>query len=109
MDLGVVRLDPAGFFDMTEREHGVFDGTYAVQTPLGVAEGLSVLAFDGRFGREIRHELGAEAHVGIHVFPRHDDDAARQPVTHRVQGGFLLSFFSAGSGGASDRRGICSR
>ncbi len=61
VNLRVFCLDPAGFFDMTQREHRVFDGTHAVQTPLGIAEGLGILTLDGRFGREIRHEFGAEA------------------------------------------------
>ena len=84
---------------MTEREHAVFDGAGAVETPLGVAEGLGVLALERGFGREVGEEFGAEGVVGVHVFRREDDDATSEAVAERVYGGFLFAFRGARAGG----------
>ncbi len=99
VDLGMFCLDPACGFEMTEGEHGVFDRPGPVEAPLGVAEGLGVLALERGLGREAFEESFAEEVVSVHVFVRHDDRAAGQAVARGVHGRALFAFFGAGTGG----------
>src|ERR1700733_7749831 len=84
---------------MAQREHAVFVRTGAVETPLGVAEGLGVLALEWGFGSEVGHELFAEGVVDVHVFGGQDDDASGEPVASGVHAGFLFPGGGAWSGG----------
>jgi hypothetical protein len=43
---------------VAEREHAVFEGAHAIQTPLRVDDGLSELALGEGIGGEIDEELG---------------------------------------------------
>jgi hypothetical protein len=99
VDLRMACVYVARGFEVTEREHAVFDRAGAVETPLGVAEGLGVLALERGFGREIGHEFFAESVVSVEVFVREDNYASGQAVTESVERGGFFAFGRAGSGG----------
>jgi hypothetical protein len=94
MDLGMSGLDFAGGFGVAKRDHGVFDGPGSVETPLGIAEGLGVLALERSFRREVLDQLVAEGVVRLQVLPGHNDGASGEPVAHGVQRGFSFAFFA---------------
>ena len=47
MNIGVLRVEVAGSFEMRLGEHAVFDGTNPVDAPLIVGDRLRELALDG--------------------------------------------------------------
>ena len=87
MDLGIVRIEIAGGFEMSLSEHAVFDGTEAVDAPLIVGYGLSELELDWRLGVEAVDDFFAELLVGGHVFGGENDDARSETVTEGVHDG----------------------
>ena len=98
VDLGVIGRDVGGGFHVAECEHAVFDGADAVEAPLGVDEGLGVLALDRRFGGETLEEFFGEGLVGFEVFFGEDDDASGESVAAGVDRGSAFAFFGAGTG-----------
>jgi hypothetical protein len=99
VDFGMVDVDVAGFFEVAEGEHAVFDGADSVQAPLGIDESLGELAFDGSFGFEAGEEFCPEGLVGGEVFGGEDDDASGESVAEGVEAGAAFAFGGAGSGG----------
>src|SRR5580704_218891 len=79
---------------MAEREHAFFERAGAVQTPLGVAEGFGVLAFDRGFRGEVSHQFFAKGLVDGEVLGGQDDDASGEAVAEGVVAG---SFFPCGT------------
>ena len=76
---------------VTEREHVVFDGAGAVETPAIFRDGLGELAFHRRFGIEAVDEFGAEDVVGCAVLVWQEADVARQAVAEIVPAGVGLA------------------
>ena len=61
--------------EVAERQHAVFDGANPVQSPLGVNDGLGVLALGEGFGGEIDEKFGGELLVSGEVFGGQNDNA----------------------------------
>jgi hypothetical protein len=98
VDLRMFGVDFARGFEVDKKEHRIFEGSGAIQAPLGVAASLGVHPLKRGFRREVEEELTAEGFVRFHVFVRHNDGAASKTVAHRVQRGPLLAFVGAGTG-----------
>jgi hypothetical protein len=76
---------------VAEGEHAFFEGTYAVETPLGIDDGLGALAFREGVGRETGEIFVGEFPVSVEVFGGQNDDAGGEAVAQSVQAGGLLA------------------
>ena len=95
VDFGMAGIDLGFGAEVAESEHAVFNGAHAVETPLGVDDGLGALALGEGLGSEIDEEFVGEAVVSGEVLGGQDDDAGGQAVAQRVQAGGLLAGFGA--------------
>ena len=80
---------------VAESQHAVFESAHAVETPLGVDDGLGALAFGESFGGETGDELVREPSVSVEVLGGQDDDAGSEAVAQSVQAGGPLTGFGA--------------
>jgi hypothetical protein len=87
VDFGVIGVDVASIFEMTDAEHAVFDGRDAVNAPLIVGDGLSELALDRRLRVQAVDDFFGECIVGVHVLGREHDDARGESVAECVHAG----------------------
>src|SRR5580658_5334065 len=91
VDLGMAGVDVAFLAEVAESEHAFFKGADAIETPLGVDDGLGALAFGESFGGETGEEIGGENLVGEEVFGGQDYDASGETVAQGVEAGVVPS------------------
>ena len=99
VDLGVIDIDIAGFFEMAEGEEVVFGGAAAIETPVIFGDGLGEAALVGGFGREVSDDFGAVGDEGGAGFVGHDGDLAGDAMLEGVHSGTAATAFGSGAGG----------
>jgi hypothetical protein len=87
MYCGMAGVDVAFFAEVAQGVHAFFDGAHAVQTPLGVDDGLGALAFGESFGGQTGEEIGGENLVSEEVFCGENYYAGGEAVAQSAEAG----------------------
>jgi hypothetical protein len=98
VDFGMLRIEIAGSFRVSEAEHAVFDGPEAVDAPLVIGNGVGELAFEGCLGIEAVNDFAGELLVSGEVFGGEHDDACGDAMAAGIDFGTASAFIECGIG-----------